>query len=211
MSVPASHLAPTPLPEGKQRLIDAALRLAARDGAALTSLGLRELAREAGLNHNTFYRHFQDLQDLGNAAAEMVVAQLMEGIGRIRLQSARHSDATIGAAEYFLDFARDHRDLMVVGLRELHSLDSPMRGAMRGALDAIAKQSADQMLALSLAPGLSREALEEAASAISYYMWYRALDYLEKPNQRRKVRDAIVAFIRSQLLGRRNDREGSSR
>ena len=44
---------------GKLKLIQAALRLITQS-RSLTSLGLRELAREAGLNPNTFYRHFKN-------------------------------------------------------------------------------------------------------------------------------------------------------
>ena len=51
-------------PPGKRALLDAAERLAS-SSRCLTSLGLRELAREAGLNPNTFYRHFRDMEDLG--------------------------------------------------------------------------------------------------------------------------------------------------
>lgn len=198
---PAVPLA-TRLPEGKQRLIDAALRLAAREGVGLSSLGLRELAREAGLNHNTFYRHFEAMDDLAAAAASAVVSQLMAGLGEIRRNAARHADATEGAADYFLDFVRQNPDILIVGLRELHSADSPMRAAMKEAIQDIAEESADQMLALHLVPGLDRPALIEASSAITYYMWYRALDIVERPRQRKAIRDEIIAFVRAQFLGR---------
>jgi len=45
---------------GKRLLMEAALRLTSTS-RSLSSLGLRELAREAGLNPNTFYRHFRDV------------------------------------------------------------------------------------------------------------------------------------------------------
>ena len=48
---------------GRERLIQAALRLASRT-RSLTHLGIRELAREADLNPNTFYRHFGTIEDL---------------------------------------------------------------------------------------------------------------------------------------------------
>lgn len=189
-------------PGGKQRLIDAALRLAAREGAGLSSLGLRELAREAGLNHNTFYRHFGDLNELGEAAATAVTAQLMAALKEIRRNAARHADATIGSADYFLDFARDHPELIIVGLRELHSTDSPMRHALQKALKDIALESVEQIVSMNLVPGVERDALLQATSAITYYMLYRGLDYLEQPRQRRVIRDEIVSFIRSQFMGR---------
>ena len=50
---------------GKLKLIQAALRLIT-ETRSLTSLGLRELAREAGLNPNTFYRHFKSLDEFYN-------------------------------------------------------------------------------------------------------------------------------------------------
>ncbi|MGH8561539.1 MAG: TetR family transcriptional regulator, partial [Nevskiales bacterium] len=93
-----------PLPAGKQKLIEAALRLCARDGTTLSSLGLRELAREAGLNHNTFYRHFGDVNALSNAAAEQVAGRIMAGMKEVRRNAATHADATVGAAKYFLEF-----------------------------------------------------------------------------------------------------------
>ena len=51
------------LAPGKRKLIEAALRLTA-GGRSFASLGLRELAREAELNPNTFYRHFDTLDRL---------------------------------------------------------------------------------------------------------------------------------------------------
>lgn len=178
------------------------MRVAAREGAILSTLGLREIAREAGLNHNTFYRHFESLDDLGRAAAEAIADQLMRGLEDVRRSAARHADANVGAANYFLDFARDNADLLIVGLRELHSLDSPMRKTMQQVLDRIAEDSVEQILSMNLVPKLSREALKEATSAITYYMLYRAVDCIERPRKRSAIRDEIVSFIRSQFLGR---------
>lgn len=187
---------------GKQRLLNAALKLAARDGTALASLGLRELAREAGLNHNTFYRHFESIEDLCKAAASTVAVQVMEGMKEIRRNAARHADASVGAAEYFLDFARDNPDLIVVGLRELHSSSTPFREALQQVISDIADESVEQIVSMKLVPGLETAALRQATLSITYYMLYRALDYLERPRQRRVIRDEMVSFMRAQFLGR---------
>lgn len=187
------------------------MRLAAREGAILSTLGLREIAREAGLNHNTFYRHFEDLDDLGLAAAETLAAQLMRGLGKIRRDSAHHADATTGAVSFFLDFARDNSELILVGLRELHCHKSPMRKPMQRVLDDIAAESVDQILSMELVRGLGRESLGQATSAITYYMFCRALDYLERPRKRQEISAEIVAFIRAQFLGRIALEKGGAR
>jgi AcrR family transcriptional regulator len=72
--------------ERKQRtreaLLDAALRLL--DDRAFGSLSLREVTREAGIAPAAFYRHFEDMDDLGLALVD-------ESFGRLRrlLRAAR--------------------------------------------------------------------------------------------------------------------------
>jgi AcrR family transcriptional regulator len=198
---PAMQSEGAALPAGKQKLIEAALRLCARDGITLSSLGLRELAREAGLNHNTFYRHFESPDDLSHAAAEQVAVQIMAGMKEVRRSAATHADATVGAAKYFLDFVEKNPDAFVVGLREIHSIASPMRRQLRKVLDDIATESVEQITSMNLAPALQRDALLQATSAIAYYMFYRALDFIEHPEQRQSITDDIVRFSRAQFLG----------
>ena len=46
---------------GKTLLMEAALALVVRT-RSLQALGIREIGREAGLNPNTFYRHFKNME-----------------------------------------------------------------------------------------------------------------------------------------------------
>jgi AcrR family transcriptional regulator len=68
-------------PPTRQRLLDAAARVFARDG--LTGATTRAIAREAGLNEVTLFRHFQTKERLLAA----VVGQNF-GPGSVRTQSA---------------------------------------------------------------------------------------------------------------------------
>ncbi len=188
------------VPNGKRRLIAAALRLAAR-GAPLSSLGLRELAREAGLNHNTFYRHFDDAADLSVAAAEETASRLMAGMKEVRRNAVKHADANRGAAEYFLDYVQKNPEPFIVGMREGNSASTPMRRVIQRVLDQIAVESVEQITSMNLAPGLSRKSLLRATSAIAYYMFYRALDFIEHPDRRAIIADELVTFMRMQFLG----------
>ncbi len=190
-----------PLPAGKQKLIEAAFRLCARDGITLSSLGLRELAREAGLNHNTFYRHFDNTDELARAAATQLAARIMAGMKQVRRSAATHADATVGAAEYFLDFVQENPDAFIVGLREIHSIASPMRKLLRQVMDDIALESVEQITSMNLAPGLDNQTLLQATSNIAYYMFYRALDFIDQPRQRKKIVAQIVDHTRAQFLG----------
>lgn len=196
-----THVASPEAPAGKQKLIAAALRLAAREGATLSSLGLRELAREAGLNHNTFYRHFERPEDLGQAAAESIATQLMAGMQEVRQRAARRADATAGAVDYFLDFVLASPEVFIVGARELHSSASPMRAVLQKVLESIAQESVVQMETQKLAPGLAREQLFTVALDITRHMFMRSLDLIEQPGARKRIAAEITAHVRRQFLG----------
>ncbi len=60
----------------RERLIQAAIALAELEGPA--SVGLREVARRAGVTHGAPYRHFQDREALLVAIAERGFRELLE-------------------------------------------------------------------------------------------------------------------------------------
>ena len=103
--------------DGKRRLIDAALRLVAAK-RSFAALGLRELAREAGLNPNTFYRHFRDMEDLALTAIAEVSDALRPMLREVRWAAARDSsqavaERTCGA---FFAYAHGHADAFLLAL-----------------------------------------------------------------------------------------------
>ncbi len=60
----------------RERLIQAAVTIAEEEGVA--SIGLREVARRAGLTHSAPYRHFKDRKELVVAAAERGFRELLD-------------------------------------------------------------------------------------------------------------------------------------
>lgn len=191
---------PAEVPDGKRRLIEAALHLTAQ-GTSFSALGIRELAREAGLNHNTFYRHFDDLEDLTLTVSRHISRQIMDGLRDVRARAARHADATQGSVDYFLDLVAAEPAPFAVGLRELHGGSLPIRRLMRRIVDEIAAESVDQIVGMNLAPGLSSAMLLHVTRAITHYMFYRAVEFIDAPERRAEIAADMVRFIRVQFLG----------
>ena len=81
--------------ERKQRtresLLDAALTLM-NHGRSFTSLGLREITREAGVVPTSFYRHFKDMDELGLALVEAGGMTLRRLLREARKNSQPGSD-----------------------------------------------------------------------------------------------------------------------
>ncbi|OTG63815.1 TetR family transcriptional regulator [Acinetobacter silvestris] len=61
--------------QSRQALLDAALRLST-SGRSFSSISLREVAREVGLVPTAFYRHFQDMDELGKELVDQVALHL---------------------------------------------------------------------------------------------------------------------------------------
>src|SRR5271166_5558312 len=79
----------------REALLDAALRLL--DGRAFASLSLREVAREAGIVPAGFYRHFQDMDELGFALIDESFRRLRQMLRSAR-EDRRDYDGVIRAS-----------------------------------------------------------------------------------------------------------------
>ena len=206
--------APPPTAPGKRRLMSAALRLAARS-RSLHALSLRELAREAGLNPNTFYRHFANLDALGRAIIDELVLGLRQPLREQRFRAAlaagrgdrkgtgedsavRMRSARIMTREtvaLFFDYVLQNPEGFIIGIRELHGCSPTLRQALRQAMEDFARDLTDDSLQLGLMPDGARQPLHLVSRTIVRQMFELSLDYIEYPQQRDQTREQAEAMI----------------
>ncbi|MFM0000667.1 TetR family transcriptional regulator [Paraburkholderia dipogonis] len=180
------------LPAGKRKLIEAALRLTA-GGRSFTSLGLRELAREAGLNPNTFYRHFDTLDDLAREAVESVSRRLRPMLRRERWLAAHDEPHSVPrrACVAFFAFALENREAFLSALAEYHGISRALREAVRANLHEVSAEMADDVVQLELMPTLTRETVDEVCTQIVLQLFHLSADYIDADDARR---DALIAY-----------------
>jgi AcrR family transcriptional regulator len=181
---------------GKQRLIEAALRLSA-EKRSFAALGIRELARAAGLNPNTFYRHFDTLEDLGLAAVGLIDAQLRPMLRHERWLAARDQSASVAhrASVAFFAFALEHAEAFVVGIAMYHGASPRLREGVRATLRGVALEMADDVVRLQLVAPLARATLDEICWHIVQQFFHMALDYIEQPGQRSAILASAERFV----------------
>ncbi|MBH1987770.1 MAG: TetR family transcriptional regulator [Burkholderiales bacterium] len=173
---------------GKRALMDAALRLLARQQQAET-LSLRELAREAGLNHNTFYRHFDSLGQLQVQLLDEFTAQLREGTRAARADVARDPSVVRRVVGWLFDFAAGHRDLFLVAYRTLHGPPSEGRLGLQRCLDELRRDMLREQRAMKLLPEGHDEVWLRVLAVYGRAVYALVVRYLEGPEQR----DALLA------------------
>ncbi len=191
--------------QGKRLLMDAAVKLTAQS-RSLSALGLRELAREAGLNPNTFYRHFKSIDELGLAIIAEMTTQIRQPLRDLRRQAAqsvvppglenisweanpmlnlqRATLVTQQTVKLFLDYVLQNPNAFIMGVRELHGASPLLRQALRQVMADFARDMADDIRELDLMPMLDRDAIQEVATVVSREMFQLSMDYIEQPERR---------------------------
>ncbi|MCX4161974.1 MULTISPECIES: TetR family transcriptional regulator [Paraburkholderia] len=184
------------LAPGKRKLIEAALRLTA-GGRSFATLGLRELAREAGLNPNTFYRHFDTLDALAREAVAWVSRRLRPMLRRERWLAAHDEPMSVPrrASAAFFAFALDNREAFLSALAEYHGTSPALREAVRANLNEVAAEMADDVVQLELMPSLSRATIDEICTQIVLQLFHLSHEYIVNAVNREALVDYAERFI----------------
>ena len=185
---------------GRERLIGAALKLAA-EKRSLLALGVRELGRMAGLNPNTFYRHFKTLDELSLAIVDEFAEDLAPALRAIRLSGLPTETLSKRTVEYVFDYARQHPEAFIVGVRELHGSSHRLQQAIRSRIRLVAAEMSEDILAINNVPGISADMLEELAEPVVEQVFHRTLDYLEEPKRRAELVRRTAHFIDALMTG----------
>jgi TetR/AcrR family transcriptional regulator, fatty acid biosynthesis regulator len=101
----------------REDIIEAALKLVGPH-RSLSTLSLREVAREAGIAPNSFYRQFRDMNELAVALIDRAGQSLRQIIGEARLRAYAEQSVVKGSIEAFMDQLRADDRLLHILLRE---------------------------------------------------------------------------------------------
>jgi len=168
--------------QGRRKLLEAAARLVAREGSA--RLTLRELAKEAGMSHNSIYRHFPSVEDMMPTLIGDFTLQLREGLGRARSQVLPNELPPRTVVGWLLDFALSNKDTFVVAMRARHGPAGPARAAIElGAIQIVSDMRRDLGGAGKL-PQLPDDKLDLALRVIVQQTFELCLSCIETPERR---------------------------
>lgn len=101
----------------REDVIAAALKLVGPH-RSVSSLSLREVAREAGIAPNSFYRQFRDMDELAVALIDMAGASLRQIIGTARQRARGHGSVVRNSLDIFMEQLGSDDKLLHILLRE---------------------------------------------------------------------------------------------
>jgi AcrR family transcriptional regulator len=181
----------------RQDLIQAALRLL--ESKSFDGLSLREVTREAGVVPTAFYRHFEDMEELGLALVEESFRTLRRMLREARADPERYQRVIHSSVEILVTHVHENRAHFRFIMRERFGGVSGLRHAIRSELRLFSSELATD---LSRFPGLKQwptEDLQMMAGLIVNAMVSTAEAILDVPGKSPELEEEIVRTTERQL------------
>jgi len=180
----------------RRTLLDAALALVG-EGRSFSSLGLREVTRQAGVVPTSFYRHFHDLDELGLALVEEGGRTLRHLLREVRHAGLAPADTIRRSVRVYQEYVVTHRLHFRFLAGERASGCGPVRNAIRREVGHFVQEMAEDLRQLGILAHLTTPALQMVCGLVVNTMLNAAIDILDLPrNDRHREAELMETFLR---------------
>ena len=180
----------------RQRLLDVTLALI--ENKSLSSLSLREVAREAGIVPTAFYRHFDSMDDLGVALVDESMQPLRQMVRDARRGSQNNSDIIKGTVETLARQVHANTAEFRFISRERYGGVAAVRRAIQTELRLFTSELSVDLARLTAGHDWTSEDIEMTADLMVSAMLAIVLDLLEI-DPRRRDQAATIERAEKQL------------
>jgi AcrR family transcriptional regulator len=185
-------------------LLQAALNLMGQ-GRSFTSLALREIAREAGVVPNAFYRHFRNTDELGLALVEEVGITLRRLLREERQVQVAPKERLRRSVAVYQEYVKSNRLLFLFISSERSGGSRILRLAIRNDVTHFTNEMAQDFRMLGVYPEVSTTSLQMICSLIVMTMLAAATDILDLPPEQplleAEMLENFVGRLQVVLLG----------
>jgi len=176
----------------RRQLIDAALSQLSAE-RSFSSLSLREVAKEAGLAPTSFYRHFNDMNELGLTLVDEAGLTLRQLMRQARQRIEKGGSVINISVRTFMEFIDSNANIFRLLLRERSGTSSEFRAAVAREIRYFTLELADYLEAANQLDAEIAQIQADAAVTVVFSAGADALDMSESE------RDILSQKLISQL------------
>jgi AcrR family transcriptional regulator len=185
----------------RRAIMEAALKQIGQD-KAFSNLSLREVAREAGIAPTSFYRHFQDLDELGLALVDEAGLSLRQLMRKARKRIAENGTAIRTSVETFLEFLHSNPNLYRLLLREKAGISAELRQAIQREIEHFVSELTEHLAAQAKMRGQTLYRHDLVAQAMVTIVFNQGADALDKTKAQKKLMgEEMITQLRMLMLG----------
>ncbi len=186
----------------KEELFQAALNLIGPQ-KSIASLSLREVAREAGIAPNSFYRHFKDIDELAIALIDQSGIALRQIIREARLQAIKQHSIIRSSVEVFIQQLDADEGNLSLLLREGYTGSASYKQAVERQLNFFQQELQEDLIRLEQKNKLYRpELAAKAITQLVFNMGAKVIDL--DTDERQVIAEQTMIMIRMILEGTRH-------
>jgi AcrR family transcriptional regulator len=131
--------------ETRQNIINAAFACLDAE-KSLSSLSLREIARNAGIAPTSFYRPFKDVNELGRTLVDEAGLMLRQLMRSARRRITKDSNAIDTSVDTLMEFINENKNVFRVLLREHTGTSAEFRAAVQREIQHFIKELSDYIM-----------------------------------------------------------------
>jgi len=186
----------------RRALIEAALRLSVERG--FSGLSLRAVAREASIAPTSFYRHFQNMDDLGLALVDEVGMSLRQLVrqARHRVHESGSHSVVRASIQTFMEFTERNSNLFRLLLGEGAGSTPAFRRAIAKEIQRFTDDLAEDLVReaeIKQRPIAHSRYAAEAMVTVAFNQGAAAIDL--SPAERLKAAERIILEVRLIMRG----------
>ena len=187
----------------REDLIAAALALLGPN-RSVSTLGLREVTREAGISPNSFYRHFRDIDELAVTLIDRAGSSLRTVIGQARRRASSGRGVVRSSVEAFFDRLRADDKFLHLLLREGLAGSDAYKQAVDAQLRFFEEELQVDLVRLAEATGIPLHAPELVARAITRLVFAVGASAMDlPPGHDRQQIDELTTMVKMIVTGAR--------
>ena len=188
----------------KEELFQAALNLIGPE-KSISSLSLREVAREAGIAPNSFYRHFKDIDELAIELIDRAGIVLRQILHEARLQASRQSSIIRSSVEVFIaQLDADEGNLSLL-LREGYTGSKSYKQAVERQLNYFQQELQEDLIRFERLNNKKLFHPDIVSKAITQLVFNMGANVIDMPAaERQEIAEQTMIMIRMILEGSRH-------
>lgn len=164
----------------RKTLVQAALKLVG-EGRSFTSLGIREIAREAGMVPNAFYRHFRNTDELGLSLVDEVGVTLRSLLRQARQSGSTDISVVRKSVRVYHQYVRDNQQAFLFISGERAGGSRILRMAIRQEVNHLVNDMACDMQTMPPYQGMPLRTLQMVCHLLVNTMLSAAPEILDLP------------------------------
>ena len=188
----------------KEELFQAALNLIGPQ-KSISSLSLREVAREAGIAPNSFYRHFKDIDELAIELIDRAGHVLRQILHQARLKASKQNSIIRSSVEIFIEQLDADEGNLSLLLREAYTGSASYKLAVERQLNYFQQELQEDLIRLERLNHSKLFHPDIVAKAITQLVFNMGATVIDMPmTERKEIAEQTMIMIRMILEGARH-------